>query len=61
MINFSLQPQEATFIVQVLAQLPNSSNAFGLYQKCLEQFNGQNKVTSATTEGVNISDEVENS
>ena len=45
MINFTLEDNEAQFVVQVLGQLPTQSGAFPLYQKLLEQFNFQTETT----------------
>jgi len=38
---FTLEDNEAQFIIQVLGQLPTQSGAFPLFQKFAEQFNTQ--------------------
>jgi hypothetical protein len=37
MINFTLEDNEAAFVVQVIGQLPTQSGAFPLYQKLQQQ------------------------
>jgi len=52
MKTFTLEDNEAQFVVQVLGQLPTQSGAFPLYQKLAEQFNTQvQEDTPAPTEG----------
>jgi hypothetical protein len=52
MKSFTLEDNEAQFVVQVLGQLPTQSGAFPLYQKVTEQFNAQVQAdTPAPTEG----------
>jgi len=41
MKSFTLEDNEAQFVVQVLGNLPTQSGAFPLYQKLAEQFNVQ--------------------
>ena len=38
---FTLEDNEAAFIVRVLGQLPTESGAFPLHQKLVEQFKSQ--------------------
>ena len=38
---FTLEDNEAAFIVRVLGQLPTESGAFPLHQKLVEQFKAQ--------------------
>ena len=40
-MNFTLEDNEAAFIVRVLGQLPTESGAFPLHQKLVEQFKSQ--------------------
>ena len=41
-MNFTdLTPEEATFILRVLGQLPTETGAFPLHQKLVKQFNDQ--------------------
>jgi len=52
MKTFTLEDNEAQFVVQVLGQLPTQSGAFPLFQKLTEQFNTQVQADSpAPTEG----------
>lgn len=37
-MNFTLETNEAAFIVRVLGQLPTESGAFPLHQKLVQQF-----------------------
>jgi len=41
MKSFTLEDNEAQFVIQVLGQLPTQSGAFPLFQKLTEQFNAQ--------------------
>jgi len=41
MKSFTLEDNEAQFVIQVLGQLPTQSGAFPLFQKLTEQFNSQ--------------------
>ena len=41
-MTFTLEDNEAAFIVRVLGQLPTESGAFPLHQKLVEQFQSQN-------------------
>ena len=40
-MNFQLEQNEATFILDVLGNLPTQSNAHPLWQKLIAQFNEQ--------------------
>ena len=40
-MTFTLEDNEAAFIVRVLGQLPTESGAFPLHQKLVEQFKAQ--------------------
>ena len=40
---FDVEPNEATFIVRVIGQLPTESGAFPLHQKLVAQFQEQEK------------------
>lgn len=40
-MTFTLEPNEAAFIVRVLGQLPTESNSHPLYQKLVQQFKEQ--------------------
>ena len=40
-MNFTLDSNEAAFIIRVLGQLPTESGAFPLMQKLVEQFKAQ--------------------
>ena len=40
-MNFTLEDNEAAFIVRVIGQLPTESGAFPLHQKLVEQFKTQ--------------------
>jgi hypothetical protein len=42
MKTFTLEDNEAQFVIQVLGQMPTQSGAFPLFQKCADQFNAQN-------------------
>lgn len=42
-MNFTLDTNEAAFIIRVISQLPTESAAFPLYQKLVEQFKEQQK------------------
>jgi len=41
MKTFTLEDNEAEFVVKVIGQMPTQSNAFPLFQKLAEQFNTQ--------------------
>ena len=41
MKTFTLEDNEAQFVIQVLGQMPTQSGAFPLFQKCADQFNEQ--------------------
>lgn len=41
-MTFTLEDNEAAFIIRVLGQLPTESGAFPLHQKLVAQFNEQN-------------------
>ena len=43
MKTFTLEDNEAQFVIQVLGQMPTQSGAFPLFQKCADQFNAQNQ------------------
>jgi len=47
MKTFTLEDNEAEFVVKVIGKLPTQSGAFPLFQKLAEQFNAQ---TPAPTE-----------
>ena len=40
-MTFTLEDNEAAFIIRVLGQLPTESGAFPLHQKLVEQFKAQ--------------------
>lgn len=40
-MNFTLEDNEAAFIVRVIGQLPTESGAFPLHQKLVQQFQAQ--------------------
>ena len=40
-MNFTVEPNEAAFIVQVIGNLPTQSGAHPLWQKLVAQFNEQ--------------------
>lgn len=40
-MTFTLEPNEAAFVVRVLGQLPTESGAYPLYQKLVAQFKEQ--------------------
>ena len=40
-MTFTIEPNEAAFIVRVLGQLPTESGAFPLHQKLVAQFKEQ--------------------
>lgn len=40
-MNFSVEQNEATFIIRVLGNLPTESGAFPLYQKLFQQYQEQ--------------------
>lgn len=40
-MNFTLEQNEAAFIIRVIGQLPTESGAFPLHQKLVEQFKTQ--------------------
>ena len=42
-MTFTLEDNEAAFIVRVLGQLPTETGAFPLHQKLVEQFQAQQK------------------
>ena len=42
-MNFTLEDNEAAFIVRVIGQLPTESGAFPLHQKLVQQFQEQQK------------------
>jgi len=46
MKTFTLEDQEAQFVVQVIGKLPTESGAFPLFQKLAEQFNQQTEQAS---------------
>lgn len=41
MKTFTLEDNEAQFVVQVIGQMPTQSGAFPLYEKLANQFNAQ--------------------
>ena len=41
MKTFTLEDNEAEFVVKVIGQMPTQSGAFPLFQKLAEQFNAQ--------------------
>jgi hypothetical protein len=45
MIVFTLDENEAAFIVQVIGQLPTNSGAFPLFQKLQEQAQSKEQIT----------------
>ena len=51
MKSFTLEDNEAQFVVQVLGQLPTQSGAFPLYQKLAEQLNVQVQSDTPTSNG----------
>ncbi len=42
-MNFTLEQNEAAFIIRVIGQLPTESGAFPLLQKLVEQYKAQEK------------------
>jgi hypothetical protein len=46
---FDVEPNEATFIVRVIGQLPTESGAFPLHQKLVAQFQEQEKQSAEPT------------
>jgi hypothetical protein len=48
-MTFTLDTNEAAFIVRVLGQLPTESGAFPLHQKLVAQFQEQQKAEDSTT------------
>lgn len=48
---FTLEPNEAAFVVRVLGQLPTESGAFPLHQKLVHQFKEQEPQQEATPVG----------
>ncbi len=40
-MNFTLEQNEAAFIIRVIGQLPTESGAFPLHQKLVEQYKAQ--------------------
>jgi len=48
-MTFTLDTNEAAFIVRVLGQLPTESGAFPLHQKLVAQFQEQQKAEENTT------------
>ncbi len=42
-MTFTLEDNEAAFIVRVIGQLPTESGAFPLHQKLVQQFTDQQK------------------
>jgi hypothetical protein len=48
-MTFTLDTNEAAFIVRVLGQLPTESGAFPLHQKLVAQFQEQQKSEDSTT------------
>ena len=45
-MTFTLEENEAAFIVRVIGQLPTESGAYPLHQKLLQQVQEQNKTTT---------------
>jgi hypothetical protein len=52
MKTFTLEDNEAQFVLQVLGQLPTQSGAFPLYQKLAEQFNVQMQADTPAPEQI---------
>ena len=50
MKTFTLEDNEAEFVVKVLGQLPTQSGAFPLFQKLAEQFNAQSSAVESQPE-----------
>lgn len=50
-MTFTLDSNEAAFIVRVLGQLPTESGAFPLHQKLVQQFQEQEKPEVMQVEG----------
>ena len=48
-MTFTLEDNEAAFIVRVLGQLPTETGAFPLHQKLVAQFQAQQKSEETTT------------
>ena len=46
-MTFTLETNEAAFIVRVLGQLPTESGAFPLHQKLVEQYKAQEEAKEA--------------
>ncbi len=51
-MTFTLEDNEAAFIVRVIGQLPTESGAFPLHQKLVAQFTEQQKKTEENNETV---------
>jgi hypothetical protein len=49
-MTFTLDDNEAAFIIRVIGQLPTESGAFPLHQKLVAQFQEQNKEEPAKAE-----------
>lgn len=47
-MTFTLEDNEAAFIVRVLGQLPTETGAFPLHQKLVAQFQAQQKAEETT-------------
>ena len=50
MKTFTLEDNEAQFVIQVLGQMPTQSGAFPLFQKLAEQFNAQSSAVESQPE-----------
>lgn len=53
---FTLETNEAAFIVRVLGQLPTESGAYPLHQKLVQQFQDAQAVEQAEQLAVGLSD-----
>lgn len=56
MTTFTLDTNEAAFIVRVLGQLPTESGAFPLHQKLVQQFQAAQAPAEAEKIAVGLSD-----
>lgn len=56
-INFNVNEEEAKAILQVIGQLPTSSNAFPLYSTLVQQYQDQVKETPTSADLVEAPEE----
>ena len=55
-MNFTLETNEAAFIVRVLGQLPTESGAFPLHQKLVQQFQAAQAAEQTDQPAAGLSD-----